>query len=107
MEQSKPCGNDDDSNDVMKKEPQDLAGLLSSPDSKPVSHEVNANGVKAEPGSEIKEEIKEEIKMENVRTPGSVGKLPNGDANSGRIHSNKISLIISHVAFGSQVIKFI
>ena len=102
MEQSKPCGNDDDSNDVMKKEPQDLAGLLSSPDSKPVSHEVNTNGVKAEPGSEIKEEIKEEIKMENVRTPGSVGKLPNGDANSGRIHINKTSL-----KFGSLIIQLI
>ena len=83
MEQNKTCRNDDDSNDVMKKEPQDLAGLLSSPDSKS-THEVNTNGVKSEPVSEVKEEIKEEIKTENVRTPGSVGKLPNGDANSGK-----------------------
>ena len=92
MEQSKPCGNDDDSNDVMKKEPQDLAGLLSSPESKPAPHEVNTNGVKTEPGTEVKEEIKEEIKMENVRTPGSVGKLPNGDANSGRLRKKSISV---------------
>lgn len=88
METSKNCvDNDENDGDVLKQESQDLAGLLSSPDTKPLPHDNNINPVKAELNSGdagMKDEIKEEhaVKQEPVN-PGSVGKLPNGDANSG------------------------
>ena len=82
MEQKKNCVDDENDGDVLKQENQDLAGLLSSPDTKP-RHEMNGNGgVKQELNPDLKEEIKEEIKQEHGG-PGSVGKLPNGDAVSG------------------------
>ena len=70
-------------------------GLLSSPDSKPraaldpppgkqdpVADLKGSGGAAA-----IKEEIKEEsaIKSEPAMNPGSVGKMPNGDVNSGML----------------------
>lgn len=85
METTKNCvDNDENDGDVLKQETQDLAGLLSSPDTKPHPHE---NNIKAELNSGdggIKDEIKDEnsVKQE-PGNPGSVGKLPNGDANSG------------------------
>lgn len=95
METSKNCvDNDENDGDVLKQETQDLAGLLSSPDTKPLPHENNINPVKSEINSApdgLKEEIKEEnvVKQEPIN-PGSVGKLPNGDANSG------IALLFCH-----------
>ena len=97
MEQNKNCVDEDNDGDVLKQETQDLAGLLSSPESKPrpaapgrgdAHPDINSNGVKAEVGAVgdvVKEELKEEggVKQE-PGGPGSVGgKLPNGDANIG------------------------
>lgn len=88
METSKNCvDNDENDGDVLKQESQDLAGLLSSPDTKPIPHDNSINPVKAELNSGdhiVKDEIKEEnaVKQE-PGNPGSVGKLQNGDVNPG------------------------
>ena len=102
METSKNCiDNEDNDGDVLKQETQDLAGLLSSPEAKLLPLENSINPVKAElnPGEGIgglKDEIKEEnsVKQE-LSNPGSVGKLPNGDANPGKESNAAYSLYIN------------
>ena len=87
LEQSKNCVEEENDGDVLKQENQDLAGLLSSPETKSRDNGT-PSGIKAELNSannaDIKEEVKEEISIKNEPSnPGSVGKMPNGDATTG------------------------
>ena len=94
METSKNCiDNEDNDGDVLKQETQDLAGLL------PLENSINPVKAELNPGEGIgglKDEIKEEnsVKQE-LSNPGSVGKLPNGDANPGKESDAAYSLYIN------------
>lgn len=101
LEQSKNCVEEDNDGDVLKQETQDLAGLLSSPDTKTRDNGTPSN-IKSELNSgsnnDIKEEIKEEISVKNEPgNPGSVGKMPNGDANPGQWTSPMTCLLWQYV----------